>query len=109
MNVSVAKESDIFRTGNGKMYSSEIFDYINLAVLKAYPSSIFQFRVVQKSLNEFEVDIISGSQQTGNAVELFSRLIKQQVGEDVRLVFREVDEIKREPTGKLRYFISELN
>lgn len=109
MEVSVAKESDVFRLPNGKTHSSEVFDYINLAVMKAFPDAIRQFRVVQKTLSHFEVEIISGYDQSGRALELFGRLTREQVGGDIQIVFKKVNKIRREPTGKLRYFISEVN
>jgi len=109
MKVSVTKESDVFRLANGKTYSSEIFDYINLAVLKTYPDSILQFRVVQKNLDTFEVDVVSGSNNSGHGEKLFKRLINEQLGKTVQIHLKRVPLIEREPSGKLRYFISEVN
>jgi phenylacetate-CoA ligase len=109
MQVSVAKESDIFKLGNGRSFSSEIFDYINLAVIKAYPSSILQFRVIQKTLDIFEVEVVTGQDKSGRGEELFERLMRQQLGKDIGISIRRVPEIVRELSGKLRYFISDLN
>lgn len=109
MKVSVTKESDVFRLPNGKIYSSEIFDYINLAVIKAYPCSILQFRVVQKTPDHFEVEIVVGSDRSGHGEELFGRLMRQQLEEKIQIHFKRVPKIEREPSGKLRYFISEVD
>ena len=109
MEVSVTKESNVFRLSNGKTYSSEIFDYINLAVIKSYPQSILQFRVVQKALDHFDVEIIIGSDSSGRGEELFGRLLREQLGENIQIFFRKVTDIKREPYGKLRYFMSDVN
>jgi phenylacetate-CoA ligase len=109
MKVSVTKESDIFQLANGKTYSSEVFDYINLAVLKAYPASILQFRVVQKNLDTFEVDVVSGSSTSGHGEELFKRLMNEQLGKTVQIHLKRVPRIEREPSGKLRYFVSQVN
>jgi len=108
MQVSVSKESDIVRLADGKNYSSEIFDYINLAVIKAYPLSILQFRVVQKSLDRFEIEIVAGSGQWVRGKKLFEQLMKRQLMENISVCFDKVAAIKREPSGKLRYFISEI-
>lgn len=109
MKVSVTKESDVVRLANGKSCSSEIFDYINLAVIKAFPGSILQFRVVQRTLDRFEVETIVGSDRSGRGQELFGRLLREQLGDDIETTFSKVTEIKREPSGKLRYFLSEVN
>lgn len=109
MEVSVAKESDVFRLANGRTYSSKIFDYINIAVSKTYPSSVLQFRVIQKSLDIFEVEIVNGQDKSGRGEKLFERLVRQKLGEDIQVQFRRVSAISRDPSGKLRYFISEVN
>jgi phenylacetate-CoA ligase len=109
MEVSVAKESDVFRLANGRTYSSKIFDYINIAVSKTYPSSVLQFRVIQKSLDIFEVEIVNGQDKSGRGEELFEQLMRQQLGRDIEINMRRVPEITRESSGKLRYFIPDFN
>jgi phenylacetate-CoA ligase len=109
MNVSVTKESDIFTLSNRNTYSSEIFDYINLAVSKTYPGAILQFRVVQKGADNFHVEFIGGSNQWERGKNLFKKKMKEELGEEVEVDFNKVSEIMREPSGKLRYFVSEIN
>jgi hypothetical protein len=104
----VTKESDVFRLTNGRSYSSEIFDYINLAVIKAHPSSILQFRVTQKELDSFVVEMIIGPDKSGRGENLFGQLMREQLGKDINVHFKRVRHIDREPSGKLRYFISEI-
>jgi phenylacetate-CoA ligase len=109
MHVSVVKESDVFQLPDGRSYSSEIFDYINLAVIKTYPSSILQFRVIQKKLDHFEIEVVIGSDKSQNGEALFARLMKKNLGEDIHIHFKRTPHIARESTGKLRYFISEIS
>jgi phenylacetate-CoA ligase len=109
MQVSVTKESDVFRLTNGRSYSSEIFDYINLAVIKAYPSSILQFRVTQKELDSFKVEVVVGPGKSESGEVLFSQLMRKELGENIHIHFERTPQITREPSGKLRYFISEVN
>jgi phenylacetate-CoA ligase len=108
MKVSVGKESDIFNLSNGKKYSSEIFDYINLAIIKSYPESIKQFRAIQTDYNNFEIQIKSGKNSSKKAEAFFERLLKDQLGPEVEIHFTAVNEIRREDSGKLRYFISKI-
>ena len=109
MEISVAKESEVICLINGEIYSSEIFDYINLAVMKACPSSILQFRVTQKTVDLFEVEVVPGAESAGRAEELFKNLMKKQLGANIKVHFKRVSNIKRDPSGKLRYFVSEVN
>jgi phenylacetate-CoA ligase len=108
MQVSVTKESDVFRLTNGQSYSSEVFDYINLAVIQAYPSSILQFRVTQKELDSFKVEVVVGTAKPERGENLFGQLMREQLGKDINVHFKRVRHIDREPSGKLRYFISEI-
>ncbi len=109
MNVSVAKESDVFQLADGKIFSSEIFDYINLAVLKNYPTSILQFRVEQKKMGVFEVEVVIGADALGKGEKLFKDIMAEQLGGNIQIDMKRVPYIEREPSGKLRYFISEVN
>jgi len=108
MEVSVGKESEIFTLSNSKTYSSEIFDYINLSIIKSFPDSIKQFRAIQNDFDSFEIEIKPGSDNSKRAEALFERLMKAELGCDIQVRFRIVKEIEREPSGKLRYFISKV-
>lgn len=109
MEVSVSKESEVIRLANDKIYSSEIFDYINLAMMKACPSCILQFRVTQKSVDLFEIEVVPGAKSVDRAEELFKKLMKKQLGASIQIHFKRVSSIARDPSGKLRYFVSEVN
>jgi len=109
MEVSVAKESDIIRLENGETYMSGDFLYINKAVMESYPSSILQYRVTQKSLEIFEIEIVPGTGQVDKAEQLFDYLMKKQLGKNIQIHHKRVPCLEREPSGKLRYFISEVN
>jgi phenylacetate-CoA ligase len=109
MEVSVVKESDQVKLANGKCYSSEIFDYINLAVLAKFPGSILQFKVIQKAYDVFDIEIVPGNRWVEKAKTLFKNLTKKQLGNSITIHFTKVSKIRREASGKLRYFISETN
>ncbi len=108
MRVSAAKVSDTVRLGAGRAFSSEIFDYINLSVVKQFPSSIVQFRVIQLDHRRFLVEVVGGGGDTGAATTLLGGLMKRQLGEDIVVEFRQVPAIEREPSGKIRYFVSKV-
>ncbi len=109
MELSGAKESDIIRLANGKTYMSGDFLYINKAIMKAYPFSILQFRVVQKAIDFFQIEVVPGEGSVDEAEQLFKTLMKQQLGDNIQIHFIRVPHIKSDLTGKLRYFVSEIN
>ena len=109
MEVAVAKESDIIRLANGGAYMSGDLLYINKPVMKAYPSSILQFRVTQKTIDSFEIEIIPGTGQVKKAEQMFAQLMQKQLGKNIQINFKRVPSIERELSGKLRYFVSEIN
>lgn len=109
MEVSVAKESDRILLENGESYMSGDFLYINKAVTEAYPHSILQFRVTQKSVDLFEIEVVPGAESVDRAEELFRKLMKKQLGTSIKVHFKRVLSIERDPSGKLRYFVSEVN
>ena len=109
MEVSVAKESDILQLSNGETYMSGDFLYINKVVMESYPYSILQYRVTQKTLDFFEIEIVPGAGQVDKAEQLFARLMKKQLGNNIHIHHKIVTNIEREPSGKVRYFISEMN
>jgi len=109
MEVSVAKESDRILLKNGESYMSGDFLYINKAVTEAYPHSILQFRVTQKSVDLFEIEVVPGAESVNSAEELFKKLMKKQLGANIKVHFKRVPNIERDPSGKLRYFVSEVN
>jgi len=53
--------------------------------------------------------VVPGSGPVDRAEQLFEQLMKKQLGKNIKIHFRRVPSIGREPSGKLRYFISEIN
>jgi phenylacetate-CoA ligase len=109
MKLALGKERDFIRLSNGKCYTSEILVYITRAVIEKYPSSILHFRAIQKNFNLLEIEIVGGSGSVDQAEILFSELLENQIGKEMRVIFKRVLDIKRESSGKLRYFISEIS
>jgi len=109
MDVSVAKESDRIWLKNGGVRMSGDFLYIQKAVMAEFPDALLHFRVTQTALDTFRVEAVAGQGSIENAERLFGRLMKKEFGQNIHVNFERVCEIKREPSGKLRYFISKLH
>lgn len=110
MELDTAKLEDTILTPDGKVFSSKLFDYINLALMAKNIKGIRQFKVYQKSGDTFYVQMVGDSEFSNNkAVEFFLQKMKEFIGENIKINIEFVQEIPREKTGKLRYFVSEIN
>lgn len=110
MKLDVAKSIELIKTKGGKIFSAVLIDYINFALMKDPKNGIRQFRVTQKKIDTFLIEIISdgnfGEQSRLNFVKLF----KEQLGEkDLELIFEVKEKLKPLPSGKLLSFTSELD
>jgi phenylacetate-CoA ligase len=109
MEIKVAKITDMIITPKGRIFSSELFDYINLELIKRKIRGIKQFRVTQESKDSFQIDVVRDDYFSQESIEIFNRRIKDFLGQDIKVIFNFVNEIKRDNSGKLRYFISKIN
>jgi phenylacetate-CoA ligase len=109
MQVNVAKESDMIRLPNGEAHMSGDFLYLNKVLMERFPNAILEYRVRQKTLEDFYIEIVAGAGDTGRAEDLLEQLMQKQLGSHINIHYQRVDRLGRDKSGKLRYFISELN
>lgn len=109
MELTTCKIEDVIQTKEGKTVSSKLFDYISLGLMEQGIKGIRQFKVYQKSINYFLVEIVKEKTFSSRALDFFEKKMKEFLGEDLKIEFKFSEEIKREKTGKLRYFVSEIN
>lgn len=107
MSLKFGKTTELLRTPSGKRLSSEVFDYIALALQDKGVKGIRRFRIVQKELGLFLVQIEREETYEGLTEALFTELMKERVDSDINVRFEYVDRIGPDPSGKVRYFISE--
>lgn len=109
LKLTGAKIIEMIRTESGKIFSAEIIDYINLALMKNEKIGIRQFRITQKDLHTFIVEVVPDKQFNEQSQVLFTKLFKEQLGEnDLIFCFDIKDKINPLPSGKLLYFQSEI-
>lgn len=110
MKLNVAKTLELITTKSGKIFSAEIIDYINFALMQNPNNGIRQFRVTQKDLSTFLIEIVSDGQFNNQSRENFTLLFTEQLGEkDLTLLFDVKDKIAPLPSGKLLSFQSEIS
>lgn len=108
MELDTAKLEDVILTSKGKVFSSKLFDYINLALMAENIKGIRQFKVYQKSIDMFYVEVIKDTEFSNRAIEFFIQKMREFITEDIKINIKFVSRIPREETGKLRYFVSEI-
>ncbi len=109
MKLNGAKIIEMIKTENGRIFSAEILDYINLALLKDKNFGIKQFRVTQKTLKKFEIEVVPASNYSSESKSKFTNLFMEQIGDNnLSIIYIEKDKIQPMPNGKLLYFKSEI-
>ncbi|MFH2137098.1 MAG: hypothetical protein ABII88_01150 [Candidatus Omnitrophota bacterium] len=108
LDLKVAKVTDMVVTAGGEVFSSELFDYINLELKKKQITGIGQFRVTQENQEAFAVEIVKQEPFSEQAIDFFRKKMMEFFGNNIKIEFIFKKEIPRDKTGKMRYFISKL-
>lgn len=106
MEVSVGREVDLIRLRNGKVLHPETLTLPHDSLLF---EKIRQYKIFQRSLSLFFIQIEAEPGSESLVTNGFSRFVRDKLGEEVAVEFEFVECIPRERSGKLRYFVSELN
>ena len=106
MDIRAGKVGQMIRTSEGKLFSTELFDYINRHLLAKEIRGIQHFLVVQRELDAFEVQIVADRHDITEATREFETAMRGVIGNAPQIIFSRVSEIRRHSTGKLGYFES---
>jgi phenylacetate-CoA ligase len=72
------------------------------------PGMVTEHQAVQEANDRMELRIVKGPDYKEQAMEQFLVKLKSLLGQDLDIEVVFVDEIQREGSGKLRYFVSEI-
>jgi phenylacetate-CoA ligase len=109
MKLTGAKLIEMIRTESGRIFSAEILDYVNLALMKDSSIGIRQFRVTQKDIHTFVVEVVPDEFFNEQSKERFSGLFSEQIKErNITISYDVKERISPLSSGKLLYFQSEL-
>ena len=97
------RSNDNIRTPDGRIMNSLAMVY----PLRELPG-IEQFRICQKALDWFHVQIVRGSEFTSNTEEQLRNRWMQLFRCNLRLTFEYVNSLPREKSGKFRHVVSEV-
>ncbi|MBD3386323.1 hypothetical protein GF407_15540 [candidate division KSB1 bacterium] len=69
---------------------------------------VVKFQGFQRDKNHLHIKIVKNDDLTAELMQEYKRELHRHLGERIKIEFKFVREIAREPSGKFRYFITEL-
>lgn len=97
--------NDYVKCPDGTKKSQYIFYYIISELDEiGMKDSVRQYKVIQEK-NKFIIEIVPGSNYNDSALDYIKRRILEEVGKEIEIDIIKVKEIKRDKSGKLRFFI----
>lgn len=109
MDVRAGKAGQMVRTSGGRMFSTELFDYVNKSLVASGVRGIGSFHVVQTRLDGFTVRYSREPGDLEAALRAFERGMREVLGGEAEVRFEEVPGLARHPGGKMGYFSSEIS
>jgi phenylacetate-CoA ligase len=107
MEILGGREVDVLVTPSGGRIHGSIFSYLGKSIL--IRGGVRQFRSVQVRPDLLEIEFSRGPGFDSGCLTDMEAEVHARAGAEVEVVFREVDRILPEPSGKLRYFISRID
>jgi len=108
MHLSIGREVDMVRLADGRVLHPEIFTPPSDTSFPVLSHSVKQFRVIQETFKRFLIEVVAARSQELLIREQFTRMVEEYLGKGFDIDVKFVFEIPREPSGKLRYFVSKL-
>lgn len=102
------RTSDIVITQSGERFHSIVFYYI-MKGLQTNGGGVKQFKAIQKATDYIRILVVKDDNFTEKTFNYLNTMFEETFGENMRIEYQLVDVIQREPSGKLRDFVSELN
>lgn len=103
MEVMEGRKEDFIRKGNGELVHAAYLCY----TLKE--DTVHEFKMYQKAINLLHVQIVRSPTFSDNTEKILENNLRTALGDEVQINFEYLERIPREKSGKLRYFVSEIN
>lgn len=102
MEIVEGRKEDFIRTKEGKLVHAAYLCY----TLK--DDAVHEFKMYQKDLNMFIVQIVRSNTFNSETEKKLINNLRSALGHEVSINFEYLERIPREKSGKLRYFVSEI-
>ena len=103
MEIVEGRKEDFIRTKEGKLVHAAYLCY----TLK--DDTVSEFKMYQKDINILHVQIVKSPLFNSGSEKMLDQKLRTALGNEMRITFEYLDRIPREVSGKLRYFVSEVN
>lgn len=103
----IGRTSDVIKMSDGRRWHSIVLYYV-MKGLEEKQGGVVQFKVFQKEVDHLELYLVPDKKFNTGAKKYIIDRFKQIFGEKMRVDFQVVDSIPREPSGKMRDFVSSL-
>ena len=103
MEVVEGRKEDFIKTKTGKLVHAAYLCY----TLK--DDNVHEFKMYQKALEKLHVQIVKSPTFNNDSEKMLESKLRTSLGNEVKISFEYLDRIPREPSGKLRYFVSEIS
>jgi len=102
------RTSEFIELPEGRKVHTELFHYISDAVSEQ-GGGIKHFRVIQKEIDKFICQIVPDDNFSDKTLNILNKKFKEFLGNNINLKIQIVNEIPKDKSGKLRYFVSEIS
>jgi phenylacetate-CoA ligase len=97
------RTDDLIKLSNGRVVSP-----FAITTILRFISGIAQFRLIQQRRNECLVQLVKSKDFCQKTIEKVREELKKILGGSIHLKVQIIDEIPRDPSGKLRAIISKV-
>lgn len=104
VQINEGRRDDYILTPDGR----KVYDAILAYTFGKHENVILSFKAFQQERARLEIEIVPGSEYSDNFLDEYERILREKLGNEIEIVFNIVNEIKREKSGKLRYFVSKI-
>ena len=107
MSKVIGRVHDVIIGSNGKHFHSSIFKYIVKDMIK-HGFAPKQIRFAQEEPGKIQAHIVKSSNSTCDHTEILKKIVQRTFKNAIDIEIKYFSELKRDPSGKFRYFVSSL-
>ena len=105
MELSVGRELEMLRLPDGRLLHPEVFTPPHGDPLFHW---VERFRIIHESPRRLRVQVVTAPDRLEDVRRRFIGLIHREIGDGFSVDVEGVSDIPRDPSGKLRYFVSQV-
>jgi phenylacetate-CoA ligase len=109
IQIDIGRDSEVIRLPDGSQMSPVLFVHMGQYSFYEIGRKIRQYRIVQKSLDCFEVEVACRPEDQTDVETYFRKAFKEDFDGLLRLTVRFCESIPPDASGKHRMFVSELD